>query len=304
MQNDELHQYSGLNIQLPAGNYYLSVYASGAGTDGVDSKLAWLLGANLQPADLEWNGVWRSYSLPVPGVFRFEPCQHQQHDKQRGRHNSTRFGHDRSLESLERIVCALTARPNTRPWFGLAQGQRLLVELGELGRGDTCRGERARVRTVGQRGSATNANNLAAGTLFQGITFLPAAPAYQLSGNSLALGGNVINLSGSNQTIGLALSLAVSGISFDTATAGLGVSGAISGTGGIMKLGSGTLTLTGNASYTGATNIADGTLAFETRGPTVSFASAISGSGSLLKAGSGELVLSGLKYLHGRNQRP
>jgi hypothetical protein len=70
--NYALHEYTGLNVPLPAGNYYLSIAASGAGYDGVDCELDWLAGAT-QPANLEWNGIWRSYSYPSPGFFAESP---------------------------------------------------------------------------------------------------------------------------------------------------------------------------------------------------------------------------------------
>ena len=135
-------------------------------------------------------------------------------------------------------------------------------------------------------GSAVNSNNLAAGTRFQAITFLPSAPAYQLTGSSISLGGNVLNLSSSNQTINLALALVASGISFNTGAAGLSVSGAVSGTGGITKLGSGELILSASNRYTGGTNLADGTL-------VVANSAALGPSGSLVFSG-GTLQYSGI----------
>jgi len=90
-------------------------------------------------------------------------------------------------------------------------------------------------------------------------------------------------------------------------------SGVISGTGSLLQLGSNTLTLTGNSTYTGGTavsagtlqignggtsgnitgNVTDnGTLAFD-RSDAVTFAGAISGTGSLAQLGSGTLTLTG-----------
>src|SRR5271165_6292706 len=90
-------------------------------------------------------------------------------------------------------------------------------------------------------------------------------------------------------------------------------SGVISGTGSLVQLGSGTLVLTGNNTYTGGTTISagtlqignggttgsitgnvtdNGTLAFD-RSDAVTFAGAISGTGSLAQLGSGTLTLTG-----------
>lgn len=71
--------------------------------------------------------------------------------------------------------------------------------------------------------------------------------------------------------------------------------GAISGTGGLNKVGSGTLTLGFNSiNYTGPTIIQDGTLQFAPAGLTATVSSPISGAGSLNVIGSGSaLVLTG-----------
>ncbi|RIJ31354.1 autotransporter-associated beta strand repeat-containing protein [Henriciella algicola] len=89
----------------------------------------------------------------------------------------------------------------------------------------------------------------------------------------------------------------------------LGLSGTVSGTGRLIKLGNGTLRLTGTNTYTGGTEITAGTLIGNTtsiRGDVANagelvfdqdaagaFANRISGTGSLVKSGDGILTLSG-----------
>ncbi|RDJ20331.1 hypothetical protein DWF00_14190, partial [Bosea caraganae] len=96
-------------------------------------------------------------------------------------------------------------------------------------------------------------------------------------------------------------------------------SGAISGSGQLVQLGSGTLTLTSSNSYTGGTTIAagtlqlgngstsgsitgnvanNGTLAFN-RSDALSFTGAVSGSGSLIQLGTGTLTLTGTNSYSG-----
>lgn len=90
-------------------------------------------------------------------------------------------------------------------------------------------------------------------------------------------------------------------------------SGVISGTGGLVKLGTGTLTLSGTNAYTGGTSVSAGTLqlgnggtsgslagnvadngalAFN-RSDSVTFAGVVSGNGSVAQKGTGTLTLSG-----------
>src|SRR5208337_3947510 len=49
-------------------------------------------------------------------------------------------------------------------------------------------------------GHAANNNDLAAGTQINGISFASGAPVYNLQGNSILLGGPVVNQSSTSQT--------------------------------------------------------------------------------------------------------
>lgn len=97
------------------------------------------------------------------------------------------------------------------------------------------------------------------------------------------------------------------------------LSGVISGSGSVEKRGAGTLTLSGENTYTGGTTIHSGTLAVTktarlgtggldvrsggtlalTHGDEQVFSSAISGSGSIVKGGSGNLILRGTHSFSG-----
>jgi autotransporter-associated beta strand protein len=95
--------------------------------------------------------------------------------------------------------------------------------------------------------------------------------------------------------------------------------GAISGSGGLVKVGGGTLTLAGDSTFTGTTTVAAGTLRIGTGGATgsvrgaivnqasvvfdrsgaSSHATAISGSGGVVKVGSGAVTLTGTSSFTG-----
>jgi autotransporter-associated beta strand protein len=117
-------------------------------------------------------------------------------------------------------------------------------------------------------GHTANNNNLTAGSLFYGIFFDAAAPAYNLTGNSIQLSGDVLNQSGTNQTIGLNIQLVAGDgafntntIAFDTGAKNITDSGSISGSGmALMKTGTGTLVLSGTNTYSGGTIVAAGKL--------------------------------------------
>lgn len=102
-----------------------------------------------------------------------------------------------------------------------------------------------------------NLNDLAAGTLFNGLTFVPSASGFAITGNAIGLAGGITNRSFNTQTV--ALNLALPGMAgADLQTSDLALDGALSGAGGFVKTGPGTLALSGANSHSGGVAIADG----------------------------------------------
>ena len=104
-------------------------------------------------------------------------------------------------------------------------------------------------------GTTVNAGTLQAGAA---NVFAPAS-AYTIAN------GATLNLAGFNQSIGSlagagAVTLGVATLTTGNDNTSTTFSGAISGTGGLTKIGTGTLILTGNSSYSGATTVNAGTL--------------------------------------------
>lgn len=155
----------------------------------------------------------------------------------------------------------------------------------------------------------TGATNVDAGILRAG-----AANAVGANGSLQIAGGAAFDLNGFNQTVG---SLAGAGaVTLGSATLVAGgnnastlFAGTIAGTGGVVKIGTGTLTLTGTSTYTGGTAVTAGALIGNTssiqgniqndavvgfdQASAGVYSGSMTGIGSLLKDGSGALLLSG-----------
>ena len=122
-----------------------------------------------------------------------------------------------------------------------------------------------------QGGTIVSAGTLAVGSsgaLGTGALTLADGTTLQAAANGIAL-ANAVRLNGD--------------VTVDTQSATMALSGPFSGTGGLDKIGSGTLTLTGASTYTGTTNVNEGVL--NVNGSLVSAVSVNSG-GTLMGAGS------------------
>jgi autotransporter-associated beta strand protein len=105
--------------------------------------------------------------------------------------------------------------------------------------------------------TTSNFNDFADGTRFNGIVF-SGPSAFNLQGHRIALWGNLINISTATQTISLDMDLNGAASTFNADSGNIVVAGRISGSQGIVKTGSYTLTLSGTATYTGDTTISAG----------------------------------------------
>jgi autotransporter-associated beta strand protein len=327
--NSWLYQYP-VNIPLSGGDYYLAIYAAGPGNSGSNSKLSWLAGAPLQPADLQWNGYWRSYTYPSPGFFADTPAAISPGPEMTD-----------PLDCWnESFTLYGTPQYTTLVWVGTG-GNNNWTTGGNWGGSTPAAGDVLQFGAL-TTGSTSNFNNLTPGTQVKGINFMFGAPSYQLTGNSLTVAGEILNLSYSGQGINLGLGLVAGGGTIDTGAAGITISGPISGTPGITKLGSGVLLLTASNGYSGGTNLIDGTLSvansaalgstgsltfsggtlqyngistdfssrispiaagqaayIDTDGQRVTFATSLSGSGAMVKLGAGSLTLEAAESFSG-----
>lgn len=102
-------------------------------------------------------------------------------------------------------------------------------------------------------------NNDQTGLTVNGIIFDGVADAFQLTGNSILLAGNVTNDSTAAQSIGLPMELTAAR-TVSTVGGNISISGPISGSFGLTKAGSETLTVSGGNTYTGTTTINSGTV--------------------------------------------
>ena len=144
--------------------------------------------------------------------------------------------------------------------------------------------------TLSGSNSYTGATSINAGTLAL------AGSNALAGGGAIAFGGGTLQFSGSN-TNDYSGRIVNSGSAVALDTNGQGVTFSVplagTNTGGLSKLGAGTLTLAGSNAYSGATTVSSGTLQINGVLGLGSYAGAISNAGALIFASSASQVLSG-----------
>ncbi|MGC4016911.1 MAG: autotransporter-associated beta strand repeat-containing protein [Luteolibacter sp.] len=176
---------------------------------------------------------------------------------------------------------------------------------GNWGTGSNWDDDNVPVFPVGITFSGVNglaSNNDLTGITVSGITFNLGAGTFTLGGNAFSLGGNIVNNSGNLQTINNSIAL-TGARTIQTASGDIALSGAITGAFGLIKTGSGKLTLSG-VGGTSQLAIGDGASGGSTElsGGAWSQAGTITNMGLVVgngAGGSGSLVVSGGTHTFG-----
>ncbi len=103
----------------------------------------------------------------------------------------------------------------------------------------------------------SNNNDLSAGTAFSGITFPAGAGAFELNGNAITLGGDVLNYSTASKKLTLPLWLDADRMIFGS-NASVTVESVIGGPGGLYAAVTNTVYLKGDNTYEGQTTVSNG----------------------------------------------
>lgn len=153
-------------------------------------------------------------------------------------------------------------------------------------------------------GTTTVNNNLTAGISYGLLYFMNSASnrAWVLTGNSITLGGDVVNSIAATQTLNLDLILS-GNRTFYASSGNVVVGGVISETGGaraLIKDGSFTLTLQNANSYTGSTTVRAGTLQLDFSGTTAPATNMIS-TAALTLGGTGTYTSGATLNLQGKS---
>ena len=139
----------------------------------------------------------------------------------------------------------------------------------------------------------SNTNDFPAGTSFNSITI--SGTGYALAGNSVALGSSGLASTGTATTNTMTLPMSMAAdrtVTVTDSTSTLMLGGVVSGTGGLVKAGSGVLALSAANSYSGATSLTAGgidVLSNAALGTTAGNTSVTSGA-ALTVSGSGLTV--------------
>jgi fibronectin-binding autotransporter adhesin len=169
--------------------------------------------------------------------------------------------------------------------------------------------------TNGGTGSAGTAGNDAAfnlsGGTFSANSIAVNSGTLTATGGTITLGSGGITKTGSavtavnlgattlaastawNSSLSMALTNASTGTTINTTGGNIGLSGELSGSGNLVKSGTGTLILSGNHSYTGTTNVTTGVFAVNgslaTNSTTIQSSATLQGSGAI----NGTITVSG-----------
>ncbi|TLD71723.1 PEP-CTERM sorting domain-containing protein [Phragmitibacter flavus] len=206
----------------------------------------------------------------------------------------------RSLGGALLLLILLHLAPNihaqTATWNGLGPTDNWSESTNWTGTPPTASSSLA--YTFGGTTRLTPFNDLASLTA-NGITFSAGAGAFTLSGTAITLAGNITNSSSNLQTIDLNLAFSDATqrtVNSGSTTANLTISGDISGTGGIIKTGAGTLTLSGNNTFDGNLNINAGILRATSNtafGSTIGTTTVANGTRIDLDTTAGDLTITG-----------
>jgi len=101
-------------------------------------------------------------------------------------------------------------------------------------------------------------NDLAVNTLITGMTFDSGTSSYNVTGNIINFSGDLTNLTGVNQTIGMDINTVTAPTNINTGGGTITMTGALTGNQNILKNDSGTLVLTGVSTRTGLFQVNNG----------------------------------------------
>lgn len=138
-------------------------------------------------------------------------------------------------------------------------------------------------------------NNLPTDRQINGLRFLGTAGGFTLSGSRIGLVGDIVNQSPAAQVVNLPIRLLSDrDFLFSTEGGDLVLNGDLNGSGNIVKGHAGTLTLSGNNSYTGDTRVMAGTLKIENASALPAGTALVIDAGAVLDLNGFDLTVASL----------